>query len=120
MCRIWKHIVHPCMLQGYILSSRSLSGNVKTALCVTFLHLQAICDLNCMPFFSRLCSKLYACINSSNFRPQFPSLSVAKGRLFLNSEIRMTERFSVAYAQKRDIHENRRLQLQKVSQACLL
>ena len=57
MCRIWKDFVHPCKLESYIFSSRSLPGNVKAALCVRFLHLWAIRDLNCMPFFSsRLCS----------------------------------------------------------------
>jgi hypothetical protein len=49
---IWKDFVHPCMLQSYIFSSHGLSGNVKAALCVSFLNHRMICDLNCMSFFS--------------------------------------------------------------------
>jgi hypothetical protein len=80
MCRIWKGFFQPCILHSYIFSSRSLPGNVKAALCVSLLHLGAICDLNCMPFFHLVSAVNNACINRSIFRTQLPPLSVAEFR----------------------------------------
>ena len=104
--------------------SLTLLGNVKAALCLRFLHLRAIRDSNCMPFFSsRLCS---ICMSASTLliieHSYLLCLSVAECTS-VYSTVKYewpTESFSVVYTQKLDMHENRRLQLQKGSQACML
>jgi len=81
--------------------------NVKVALCVRFLHLRAIRDPNCMPFFSsRHCS---ICMSASIVlileHSSLLCLSVAECRS-VYSTVKYewpSKRFSVAYTQKLEI-----------------
>jgi hypothetical protein len=116
MRRIWKDFVHPCMFQSYISSIRGLPGNVKAALCVSFPHLQAICELNCMPFFfTSSLQSLHACINSSKFRTTLACMPICCWMYvwFCNSEIRMIiwKVFSGVHTKTGDIHENTKIEV---------